>query len=95
MQIHGMPNVAAGAAIPSNPGVVGTITARVNTEQSFPEDQVTLSQAAKQMSTGNPPYLNTNNTMNDIIGAESAISSGTYTVIATALSGHLAIVLIE
>ena len=86
MQIHGLPAINAGNAISSKPVAAGSAAAAVTVEQPLPKDQVTLSQAARQMSAA---IASAPNVSAEITSIENSINSGEYTVIAEALSGHL------
>ena len=96
MQVHGQSNVAAVSAGFSMPNAVPSKTGALKSEQPQPEDQITLSPAAKEISKN---VSNVSNTQaapaNAVQNAEKAIASGNYTVLGTSSAGRVVVVLVD
>lgn len=100
MQVQAKTGSAAPAA-PSvskpNVNVASAKTSAVKVEQSMPKDQVTLSPAAKEMvkSVSTASNKTAAPASNGIQSAKRAIDAGNYTVLGTAVSGSVVVVLVN
>ncbi|MGD0282397.1 MAG: flagellar biosynthesis anti-sigma factor FlgM [Dissulfurispiraceae bacterium] len=95
MQVHGQANAAAASAGFSKPNAVPATTNVNKPEQAQPQDRVTISPAAKEMSTNVSQISNMEAaTATDIQNAEKAISSGSYSVLWTS-GGRVVVVIVD
>ena len=95
MQIHGVANVNVGVAMSSAPKVTAAAASVAKSVQPVAKDQVTLSQAAKNMANNSGASTSAAANSINMMSVENSINSGNYTIIGTALSGHLVTLLIE